>query len=102
VTEILARLARVREALEDVEEVVSGCPPYWTPADQAELDLLTHEFVRVAWAHRERCSTCRNKRGWCAPLADAFAELVGWRTRRRLASRAEHLRAEQMRELEPA
>jgi hypothetical protein len=68
--------------------------PYWSPADQAELDLLVAEFVRVYWLHRGRCSTCVPG-GWCDPLRDGFAAVTEWRDLRILQSRAAYARARQ-------
>lgn len=68
--------------------------PWWTAADQAELELLAHEFVRVAWIHKERCADCSGG-PWCARLADAFAAVEEWRAGRMLRSKAEWLRLEQ-------
>lgn len=66
---------------------------WWTPADVAELDLLTDALVDAVFAHRERCSTCRAGGPWCASLRAAFEALLAWRRRRILHSRANWLRA---------
>ena len=70
-------------------------PPWWSDADQAEYDLLIAEFVGSAFAHRERCSTCRAGGPWCAALTEAFDALEEWRAGRELRSKAAHLRAAQ-------
>jgi hypothetical protein len=70
-------------------------PPWWTSADDAELDLLVDEFVRVAFVHRDRCSVCSAGGPWCEPLHDAFDGLLGWRRGREFRSKAEWLRARQ-------
>lgn len=69
--------------------------PWWTEADVAELDLLTHELVRVAFIHRERCSTCRGERGvlHCAQVGEAIRLAIEWRDGRVLRSKAAWLRA---------
>ena len=67
---------------------------WWTPADAAELDVLVHELVRVAFVHRERCSTCQPGQPWCDPLRDAFDSVLEWTEARELRSGAEWLRAE--------
>jgi len=68
---------------------------WWTDADQAELDLLIHEFARAAALHHERCSSCREAGRWCSALSDACEALLEWREGRLLRSRAEYLRSGQ-------
>jgi len=43
---------------------------WWTPADEAELDVLAFELSRSYFQHRERCAACQP--GDCP-------ELVAWR-----------------------
>ena len=72
--------------------------PWWTEADDAELDLLVHEFVRVVDIHRERCSICSANGHcgpWCAPLREALEGVVEWRAGRILRSKAQWLRMRQ-------
>jgi hypothetical protein len=38
---------------------------FWTAADAAELDVLTHELARRYFEHREQCQACQ---GDCAKL----------------------------------
>jgi hypothetical protein len=66
--------------------------PWWTPADQAELDLLAFEFVRAARVHRLECLICLAGGPWCPRLAEAFAAVLEWRDGRELRSRAAWLR----------
>jgi hypothetical protein len=72
--------------------------PWWTEADDAELDLLTAEIVDPVWAHRRRCEACAIE-GWCdevrTALADALDVVLDWRRRRILRSRAIGLRLRQ-------
>jgi hypothetical protein len=68
--------------------------PYWTAADQAELQLLVHELVDGHDNHQQGCPTCRNGEP-CRPLRDAIAIVVEWRERRVLHSQAAWLRAVQ-------
>lgn len=75
---------------------------WWTEADAAELDLLTHELVRVAFIHRERCSICSAGSRWCEPMNEALAGLLEWREGRILRSKAEWLRVRQRAREEPA
>lgn len=65
---------------------------YWTHADQAELDVLLHEFVKAAYLHRDHCSTCRGGGPWCLPLREALEGVLEWRRGRALRSRADWLR----------
>lgn len=67
--------------------------PWWTEADAAELDVLVHEFVRVAFLHRNRCTECQKGGPWCERLRDAFEAVTEWRDYRDLRSKAEWLRA---------
>ena len=69
--------------------------PYWTEADQAELDLLTHELVRTAFVHGERCSTCRARGRSCPAMLDAIEAVLEWREGRVLRSKAAWLRTRQ-------
>jgi hypothetical protein len=66
---------------------------WWTDADAAELDLLTHEFVKAARAHKERCPCSGGP--WCDPLRAAFDAVIEWRDGRILRSKAEWLRIHQ-------
>lgn len=71
----------------------------WTPADAAELDVLTWELVDVYFDHLEQCETCqanRRRRGEpCVYVQSAIAIVVDWRQRRQLLTRAEQLRIDQ-------
>lgn len=69
--------------------------PWWTDADQADLDLLTWEFVNAVQQHRERCPECAAGGPWCQPLVDAFQAVLDWRQGRILFSRAAFHRAHQ-------
>jgi hypothetical protein len=69
--------------------------PTWTEADQAELDVLTWEFVDGAWNHRERCSVCSRGGPWCNGVRKAFELLLDWQRLRQLLTRAEALREHQ-------
>jgi hypothetical protein len=66
--------------------------PWWTAADEAELDLIVRELVRSALIHRERCSTCRAGDRWCPPMAEALEATLDWRDGRILRSKAAFLR----------
>ena len=67
--------------------------PWWSEADQAELELLVREFVLVARVHAERCLRCGPT--WCATLRKAFQAVMDWREIRILRSRAAFYRARQ-------
>lgn len=68
---------------------------FWTAADQAELELLAHEFTETALAHRERCTICSQGGPWCDPLEEVFEAILRWRAGRILQSKAAWLRARQ-------
>jgi hypothetical protein len=70
---------------------VSRRHPWWTAADEAELDSI-HALVKAAWAHRD-CARCRALNTWCEPVREAAEEALDWRRARALLSRAEFLRA---------
>lgn len=70
---------------------MSARPAWWTPADQAELDLVIQELVRAGWAHRE-CARCKMLGRWCEPMAEAAEAVLDWKRGRELRSRAAHLR----------
>ena len=70
-------------------------PPWWTSADQAELDVLAFEFTRAVLLHRGRCDTCRTGGPWCPILRAAFDVVLEWRYGRRLQSEAVWLRERQ-------
>lgn len=72
----------------------------WTPADQAELDVLTYELVDAYFAHRPNCDQCL---AWderltgshpCHHLQAAIGIVIDWRTKRELRTAAEELRLE--------
>lgn len=72
-----------------------GAHPWWTEADDAELDLLVHELVRAHAAHRAGCRVCSLGGPWCHILADAFEGLLDWLRGRILRSKAAFLRFDQ-------
>lgn len=67
--------------------------PWWTAADQAELDVLVNALVRAGFAHRD-CQRCRAVNTWCPPMAGAADAFLDWLRARELLSRAEWLRRE--------
>jgi hypothetical protein len=67
--------------------------PWWTEADQAELDVLIKALVDVAFVHRERCAVCiQEGSALCIPLCAAIETVLDWRWYRSLRSKAEWLR----------
>jgi hypothetical protein len=70
--------------------------PWWTPADDAELNVVTHELVDAVFSHREAgCETCAAGYPPCPVVQEAIAKVVDWREARILRSRAAWLRARQ-------
>lgn len=72
--------------------------PWWTAADDAELDLLVHELVRAVDIHRAGCSVCSANGHcgpWCEPLREALEGVIEWREGRILRSKAQWLRFRQ-------
>ena len=66
--------------------------PWWTDADEAELDVLVRELVVAAFVHRERCSICRAGLQWCPFMVAALDIVLDWREGRVLHSKASWLR----------
>jgi hypothetical protein len=71
-------------------EAVRG-NPWLTPADEAELDVVTFELVRRFFEHRDSCETCAAG-GMCDGLRKALGAVVEWREARWLLSKAAWLR----------
>jgi hypothetical protein len=72
----------------------AGPPPWWTDADQAELDCLLWELVDGVEAHRPQCASCAAGFPPCPHVQRAIAVVLEWRHRRGLLSRARWLRIE--------
>jgi hypothetical protein len=66
--------------------------PWWTIADQAELDTLVHAFVDGFYEHRERCALCVGGGRWCDDVHEAFDALESWLVFRYRLSKAEWIR----------
>ena len=72
-------------------------PPWWTPADAAELDLLWREFLLALESHDRRCAECiAYQAGESTLRCDEFGEvvtaIVEWRELRSAASFAAGMR----------
>lgn len=70
---------------------------WWTAADEAELQVLVHELVRVLWLHRDGCPDCRvdGALRFCGQARAAIEAALEWRDDRILRSKAAWLRARQ-------
>lgn len=68
--------------------------PWWTDADQAELDIIAHDLVTATRAHSDHCQVCRAG-GACQPLRDAYDAVAEWKRRRNLLSKATFYRLEE-------
>jgi hypothetical protein len=66
--------------------------PWWTAADDAELDVLVSELVRRARQHRDHCSVCSAGGPWCPGMVEALEIVIEWRDGRILRSKANYLR----------
>jgi hypothetical protein len=71
--------------------------PWWTAADQGELEVLLSEWVDGAFAHRDRCAACVEQervygQQWCDALRDSLEIVLDWRERRSLHSYAAGMR----------
>ena len=69
--------------------------PWWTEADQAELDVLLNAFIDGVYLHREKCAVCRNGGPWCDALRRGFEDVLDFRRSRAMLSKALYLRARQ-------
>lgn len=71
--------------------------PWWTPADQAELNLLTLELVHGMTWHFDNCpngyTTSHGSRHCdCPSIGQAIDTVLEWRESRVLHSKAAYLR----------
>jgi hypothetical protein len=66
--------------------------PWWTTADESELEVLVNALVRAGFAHRS-CTWCRELNAWCKPMREAAEAVFEWVDARWLLSRAQYLRA---------
>lgn len=71
--------------------------PYWTEADQAELDVLTWVLVQAMERHDRLCVLWARELeefgvGWCPHLTRAVELVLEWRAGRILKSKAQWLR----------
>jgi hypothetical protein len=68
--------------------------PWWTPADEAELDAFAQVLVDSVYEHRAAgCEVCAAGYPPCPVMTDAIERVVEWRDRRIRLSRAAWLRA---------
>ncbi len=65
--------------------------PWWTQADQAELDALLGEWVDGMLEHKERCTICSNG-DVCDNVLDAWLIVWEFREQRIRVSKAQWLR----------
>ncbi len=65
--------------------------PWWTDADQAELDALLGEWVDGAIEHKTRCAICASG-DVCASVVDAWVIVWEFREQRIRVSKAQWLR----------
>ncbi len=65
--------------------------PWWTQADQAELDALLGEWVDGALEHKERCTVCSSG-DVCTAVVDAWLIVWEFREQRARVSKAQWLR----------
>ncbi len=65
--------------------------PWWTQADQAELDALWGCFLDEFWEHRRSCTVCAGC-DWCRPARSAFQVVLDFRESRIRVSKAQWLR----------
>jgi hypothetical protein len=71
-------------------------PPWWTEADEAELEVVAWELTGALIAHRDHCSICRDLGHLCPVIGEAVDAAGHWKRGRSLLSRAEYLRAAQL------
>ncbi len=66
--------------------------PWWTEADQGELDCLVRDLADGVWEHRTECARCALEHPPCPHVQAAIDTVIDWRSRRELLSRARWLR----------
>ena len=71
--------------------------PWWTLADQAELDQRTHALVGEVFDHRAGCEVCASGYPPCPFVREAIEAVVNWRDASVLQSKALWLRLRQAR-----
>jgi hypothetical protein len=63
--------------------------PWWTDADQAELDVITHQLVESVFSHRGAgCPVCAAGFPPCPKVQKAITVVIEWREARILLSQA--------------
>lgn len=76
----------------DRDRRVARAPaPWWTAADNAELDLLVREFVDALFSHDQRCPQCiaqlaGTSPNRCKEFGEVVTAIVEWRELRSAAS----------------
>jgi hypothetical protein len=68
--------------------------PWWTAADQAELEALIAALVDDVFDHRAGCDVCAAGYPPCPYVKTAVGKVVAWRDTRMLRSRAVWARME--------
>lgn len=68
--------------------------PWWTDADDAELDVLVDAFLQGLWRHKPACAACDTGQ-LCASSVAALEVVLSWRRSRVLRSQAAWLRAQE-------
>ena len=66
--------------------------PWWTAADQAEVDALIDAFLAAVFDHRERGCACATGLIYCQGLRGAFEVVMEFRATRIRRSKAEWMR----------
>src|SRR5215217_4475818 len=74
---------------------------WWTPADQAEFDVLAYALVDGVLSHRDRCAACAacGSAVYCKRVSVAIGALLEWLSLRSLVSRAAWLRRQHLDDL---
>jgi hypothetical protein len=67
--------------------------PWLTDADLAEIGVVAHALVEMAFAHQEHCRLCREQGdAHCKTRGAAIDAVCSWVEHRALLSKAEALR----------
>lgn len=69
-------------------------PPWWTEADQAELEALVWALVDGIDEHRPQCASCAAHYPPCPHIRTAIEVVADWLRKRELLSEARWLRLE--------
>jgi hypothetical protein len=67
-------------------------PPWWSPKDEADLEVVVAALTDTYFEHRERCAACAEERRLtglpCTALRQEIERVASWAERRHARLRA--------------